>query len=83
MINGYKLRGGGLLSKPVIRQLTVEDAAELQAISVETFKDTFAAQNTTANMTAFLTSAYNLPKLTTNYNDLVHDSILLKLAVKC
>ncbi|BDZ30915.1 GNAT family N-acetyltransferase [Lactiplantibacillus sp. WILCCON 0030] len=53
------------MSKPVIRQLTVEDAAELQAISVETFKDTFAAQNTTANMTAFLTSAYNLPKLTT------------------
>jgi len=48
---------------PKIRQLTLADAETLQAISVETFQDTFAAQNTAANMTAFLTSAYNLPKL--------------------
>lgn len=51
------------MATPKIRQLTLADAETLQALSVETFQDTFAAQNTAANMTAFLTSAYNLPKL--------------------
>lgn len=46
-----------------IRQLTLADAVALQKLSVATYRDTFAAQNTAANMTAFLTTAYNLPKL--------------------
>ncbi len=46
------------------RQLTTDDVQTLQQISIETYTDTFEAQNTAANMRAFLESAYNLPKLT-------------------
>jgi len=52
------------MSATTIRELTLADVAELQAISVETFSDTFAAQNTKENLEAFLQSAYNVPKLT-------------------
>ena len=51
------------MSTTKIRQLTLADAETLQQLSVETFQDTFGDQNTAANMTAFLNSAYNLPKL--------------------
>ncbi|MFC6181590.1 GNAT family N-acetyltransferase [Lactiplantibacillus daowaiensis] len=44
--------------------LTTADSQALQQISIETFQDTFAAQNTAANMQAYLDEAYNLPKLT-------------------
>lgn len=46
-----------------IRQLTVADAQALRKISIETFQDTFGAQNSAENMAAYLASAYNLPKL--------------------
>ncbi|RRK10884.1 GNAT family N-acetyltransferase [Lactiplantibacillus garii] len=46
------------------RLLTVADVQALQTISIETFTDTFAAQNTAANMRAYLDEAYNLPTLT-------------------
>jgi hypothetical protein len=39
------------------------DLDALQAISVKTYYDTFAAVNTPENMDAYLQSAYNLPKL--------------------
>ncbi|MFC6295931.1 GNAT family N-acetyltransferase [Lactiplantibacillus daoliensis] len=51
------------MSTTKIRQLTLADTEALQQLSVETFQDTFGDQNTAANMTAFLNSAYNLPKL--------------------
>ena len=47
-----------------IRRLTINDAQALQQISIETFKDTFSAQNTAENMAAYLQDAYRLPKLT-------------------
>ncbi len=52
------------MSENRTRRLTVADVETLQQISIETYTDTFAAQNTTANMQAFLKDAYNLPKLT-------------------
>lgn len=45
------------------RRCTAEDLNDLQAISIRTFSDTFAAVNTPENMETFLQSAYNLPKL--------------------
>lgn len=48
----------------ITRQLTVDDVAALKQISEETFQDTFGAQNTPANMQAYLQDAYNLPALT-------------------
>ncbi|VDG19427.1 protease synthase and sporulation negative regulatory protein pai 1 [Lactobacillus plantarum subsp. plantarum ST-III] [Lactiplantibacillus mudanjiangensis] len=44
--------------------LTPADATALQQISIETYQATFAADNTEANMQAYLEDAYNLPKLT-------------------
>ena len=46
------------------RKLTTADVTALQQISIETFQDTFGAQNTAANMAAYLETAYTLPKLT-------------------
>ncbi|MFB9770453.1 GNAT family N-acetyltransferase [Lactiplantibacillus modestisalitolerans] len=46
------------------RKLTVNDAQLLRQISIETFQDTFGAQNTAANMQAYLSEAYDLGKLT-------------------
>ena len=45
------------------RQCVAEDLDTLQAISVTTYFDTFAAVNSAENMEAYLQSAYNLPKL--------------------
>lgn len=52
-----------------IRRLTTADLNQLQTISIETFSDTFGAQNTVANMQAYLDEAYNLPKLTAELNN--------------
>lgn len=45
------------------RKCVAGDLDALQAISVKTYYDTFAAVNTPENMEAYLQSAYNLPKL--------------------
>lgn len=42
---------------------TPEDVLELQAISRETFNETFAHQNTRENMDAYLEKAFNLEQL--------------------
>ncbi|WP_321383875.1 GNAT family N-acetyltransferase [uncultured Enterococcus sp.] len=47
-----------------IRECTIDDLEALQKISIETFTDTFAAQNTQENLTAYLEKAYTLEKLT-------------------
>ncbi len=52
------------MSQITTRRLTTADVNKLQQISIETFKDTFGAQNTSENMAAYLQDAYNLPKLT-------------------
>lgn len=46
-----------------IRPCTLADLTTLQKISVETFIDTFAAQNTPEDMRLFLESAYTIEKL--------------------
>ncbi|MHC5374022.1 N-acetyltransferase family protein [Enterococcus sp. LJL120] len=46
-----------------IKPLTKENAKELEAISRETYFDTFANDNTKENMDAYLDEAYNLEKL--------------------
>ncbi|ACT62420.1 transcription repressor [Lactiplantibacillus plantarum JDM1] len=52
------------MSQITTRRLTTADVNKLQQISIEIFKDTFGAQNTSENMAAYLQDAYNLPKLT-------------------
>lgn len=52
------------MTTPILQALTVDDVSALQAMSLTTYRETFAAANTEANMQAYLDSAYNLPKLT-------------------
>lgn len=47
-----------------IKELDLTDLNELQKVSVETFYDTFADQNTEKNMQEYLTTSYKLEKLT-------------------
>lgn len=47
-----------------IRSCTLEDLTTLQAISIETYKETFDAFNTIENMRVYLEEAYNTKKLT-------------------
>ncbi|MDV0429909.1 GNAT family N-acetyltransferase [Lactiplantibacillus sp. DA1] len=51
------------MAQIMTRRLTTADVTQLQQISIETFKDTFGAQNTAENMAAYLQDAYNVPKL--------------------
>lgn len=46
-----------------LKQCTLNELDLLQAISIETFKDTFDEHNSEENMTAYLEAAYNLEKL--------------------
>ncbi|MBU5366293.1 N-acetyltransferase [Enterococcus devriesei] len=47
----------------MIRPCSLEDLTELQAISRETFKETFAADNDPADLEEYLAAAYNVEKL--------------------
>ncbi|XZO07567.1 GNAT family N-acetyltransferase [Weissella paramesenteroides] len=47
-----------------IKKLDLTDINELQKVSVETFYDTFADQNTEKNMQDYLSNSYNLETLT-------------------
>lgn len=42
---------------------TVKDLSELQTISIETFRDTFATENDPTDLQKYLLEAYNLKKL--------------------
>ena len=44
---------------------TVKDLSELQTISIETFRDTFATENDPTDLQKYLLEAYNLKKLET------------------
>lgn len=46
-----------------ISPCTVDDVQTLQTLAIEIFSDTFSAGNTPENMDAYMTEAYNLPKL--------------------
>lgn len=46
-----------------MRAMALDDLDTLQAMSIETFKDTFGADNSAEAMDAFLTSAYSLEQL--------------------
>lgn len=46
-----------------IKKCTLEDAQELQTISVETFTETFQEQNSPQHLNAYLEKAYNLEQL--------------------
>ncbi|MDI6666591.1 GNAT family N-acetyltransferase [Leuconostoc falkenbergense] len=47
-----------------IKELDLTDLNELQKVSLETFYDTFADQNTEKNMQEYLATSYKLEKLT-------------------
>src|SRR6185503_15158874 len=46
-------------SQPSIRRATATDAERLAALGAQTFYDTFAADNTTEDMTAYLSSSFS------------------------
>lgn len=48
-----------------LKKCSVDDVAELRAISIETFTDTFQDQNTEEDLQNYLNSAYNLEQLST------------------
>lgn len=52
-----------------IKELGLTDINELQKVSVETFHDTFAAQNTEKNMQDYLSNSYKLETLTKEINN--------------
>lgn len=51
------------MSAMTIRKCSESDLELLRTIGIETFTDTFAAQNTPENMAAYLTAAYEPEKL--------------------
>ncbi|WP_243721496.1 GNAT family N-acetyltransferase [Macrococcus bovicus] len=53
----------------LIRQLDSQEASTLQAISIETFKETFEADNSEEQMADYLSTAYALDKLTAELNN--------------
>jgi ribosomal protein S18 acetylase RimI-like enzyme len=58
------IKGGVLLNDTVtFQQCTTKDWPLLQKISIETFSDTFKAQNTAENLQAYLKQAYTEEKL--------------------
>ena len=46
-----------------IKACTIEDVDALRAISIETFTETFEAENDPAHLAAYLERAYNVPQL--------------------
>ena len=46
-----------------LKKCSSEDLADLQAIGIETFTDTFAAHNTPEDLQAYLDKAYDPEKL--------------------
>jgi ribosomal protein S18 acetylase RimI-like enzyme len=52
-----------------LQRMTVTDVQRLREISIETFQDTFGAQNTVENMADYLAEAYTIEKLTRELND--------------
>lgn len=54
---------------PIIILCTINDLEILQKISIETFTDTFAADNDPKDLQDFLDTAYSLPQLTSELND--------------
>lgn len=48
----------------IIRPCTLQDLKTLQTISIETFTDTFGAQNTPENLQSYLDQAYTDDKIT-------------------
>ncbi|MGE7907189.1 GNAT family N-acetyltransferase [Peribacillus sp. NPDC094092] len=53
-----------------IKKCTLEDSRELQAISYETFNETFKDQNSPENMNAYLERAFNLKQLEKELSDI-------------
>ena len=53
-----------LMENIIIRQATTEEVAQLQKIGRQTFWETFAAQNTLANMQEYLDTEFSTQKLT-------------------
>jgi ribosomal protein S18 acetylase RimI-like enzyme len=56
-------------AKMVIRQAVIADAAELAALAVRTYHDTFAAVNTPENMTAYLSAAFSVEQIAKELED--------------
>jgi spermine/spermidine N-acetyltransferase (EC 2.3.1.-) len=52
-----------------IKELDLTDLNQLQKVSVETFHDTFATQNTEKNMQDYLSNSYKLETLTKEINN--------------
>lgn len=52
-----------------IKKVTVSDLETIQNISIQTFKETFAAVNTPENMTYYVKESFNSEQLTTELNN--------------
>jgi ribosomal protein S18 acetylase RimI-like enzyme len=65
--NGF-IKGDGKMSKELIR-CEAQDLFALQELSIETFKETFAAQNQAENLNDYLKRAFTLEKLEAELND--------------
>lgn len=52
------------MGKVEIRPIVESEVERLQAISIETYTDTFGEYNTQADMDAYLSQAYDLQRLT-------------------
>lgn len=57
------MTGAVIQMMTTIRKCTLEDLSELQAISIETFTETFKEQNSPEHLQAYLQKAYNRDKL--------------------
>lgn len=53
----------------VLRKCTTEDIALLRELSIMTYYESFAHLNTNENMAAYLENAFNIKRLTKEFND--------------
>ena len=53
----------------ILRNCTPEDFETLRALSIRTYYETFAHLNTAEDMTAYLEDAFNVERLTKEFND--------------
>src|SRR5579863_9823417 len=57
-----------------IRKAKAEEVPAIRELAIEVYTDTFADQNTEANLQAFFNDSYNLEKLNAEFHD--QDSLL-------
>ncbi|KRO04601.1 MULTISPECIES: GNAT family N-acetyltransferase [Levilactobacillus] len=66
--------------KPTFTAVATDQLAELRRLSIDTFTDTFGAQNTSADLQAYLTKAFNPSQLASEFADVNSQFYFIQVA---